>query len=143
MINENTKNLIKMTIPTDSSNISIVRMTASSIANAIGFNIEEIDDVKIAISEACTNVIKHSKVPFFDLLFNHGSNFIEIEIKDQGVGCDLKSLKEPDFEGERESSGLGLFIIKTLMDEVKIQSQADCGTIIYMKKHVERGIDCL
>ena len=140
MINQNTKNLIKMTVPTDSSNISVVRMTASSIANTIGFNIEEIDDVKIAISEACTNVIKHSKVPYFDLLFNHGSNFIEIEIQDQGIGYDLSELREPQLEGDRDSSGLGIFIIKMLMDEVVIDSQKDKGTIIYMKKQVEREV---
>lgn len=140
MINQNTKNLIKMTVPTDSANISVVRMTASSIANTIGFNIEEIDDVKIAISEACTNVIKHSKVPFFNLLFNHGNNFIEIEIQDQGIGCDLSALKEPQLEGERDSSGLGIFIIKMLMDEVVIDSQKDKGTVIYMKKHIESEV---
>lgn len=140
MIDQTTKNLIKMTVPTDSSNISVVRMTASSIANTIGFNIEEIDDVKIAISEACTNVIKHSKVPYFDLLFNHGKNYIEIEIQDRGVGCDLSALKEPSLEGDRDSSGLGLFIIKMLMDEVIINSQKDMGTCIYMKKQIEREV---
>ncbi len=138
MINMDQKNLIKMTVPTDSANISVVRMTASSIANRIGFNIEEIDDVKIAVSEACTNVIKHSKVSSFDLFFGQGSNFIEIEIKDTGVGYNFSSLKDPEFCGERECGGLGIYIIKMLMDDVVIQSELDKGTTIYMKKEMGR-----
>ncbi len=130
----NQNNIIKKTVPTDSSNISVVRMTASSIANRIGFNIEEIDDVKIAVSEACTNVIKHSKVPTFDLFFGQGHNYIEIQIKDAGVGYDFSTLKDPEFDEERESGGLGIYIIKMLMDDVVIQSESDKGTTIYMKK---------
>lgn len=137
MINKSDHNLIRMTVPTDSSNISVVRMTASSIANRIGFNIEEIDDVKIAISEACTNVIKHSKVDTFDLLFNQGTNFIEIEIKDLGVGYNLSKLKEPELGANREDRGLGIYIIKMLMDEVVINSEMNMGTTIYMKKCME------
>lgn len=140
MINQNQENLIKMTVPTDSSNISVVRMTASSIANRIGFNIEEIDDVKIAISEACTNVIKHSKVATFDLFFSQGNDYIEIEIKDSGIGYDFSELKEPQLEGDRENSGLGIFIIKMLMDEVVIKSAVDEGTSIYMKKLMESEV---
>lgn len=140
MINPNQNNLIKMTIPTDSSNISVVRMTASSIANRIGFNIEEIDDVKIAISEACTNVIKHSKVPTFELFFGEGNGYIEIEIKDSGIGYNFADLKEPEFLGERTNGGLGIFIIKMLMDEVVINSKVDQGTSIYMKKQMESEV---
>lgn len=125
-----------MTIPTDSSNISVVRMTASSIANRIGFNIDEIDDVKIAVSEACTNVIKHSKVSSFDLYFGQGENHIEIAIMDKGVGYDFSTLKDPEFDTERESGGLGIFIIKMLMDDLVIESEKDKGTTIYMKKYV-------
>lgn len=136
MIDMNQNNIIKMTVPTDSSNISVVRMTASSIANRIGFNIEEIDDVKIAVSEACTNVIKHSKVPTFDLFFGQGANFIEIQIKDLGIGYDFSSLRDPEFSEDRDSGGLGIYIIKMLMDDVIIESEADKGTTIYMKKEI-------
>ncbi len=140
MIDINKENIIRMTVPADSSNISVVRMTASSIANRIGFNIEEVDDVKIAISEACTNVIKHSRVDTFDLLFAQGNNFLEIEIKDQGTGYNVSNLKEPDLCGERENGGLGIFIIKMLMDEVVIDSSSDRGTTIYMKKLMESEV---
>ncbi|MDO5061610.1 MAG: ATP-binding protein [Peptostreptococcaceae bacterium] len=132
----NQKNLIRMTVPTDSSNISVVRMTASSIANRVGFNIEEIDDVKIAVSEACTNVIKHSKVSNFDLFFAQGSNFMEIEIQDRGIGYDFSSLKDPELNDQRESGGLGIYIIKMLMDEVIIDSELNKGTTIYMRKQI-------
>lgn len=138
MIDMNQKNLIKMTIPTDASNISVVRMTASSIANRVGFNIDEIDDVKIAVSEACTNVIKYSKVPCFDLVFDAGNDYIEIEIQDSGVGHNFSELKEPSFNNDPEEGGLGIYIIKMLMDDVVIESQINKGTSIYMKKEMGR-----
>jgi len=138
MINQSQKNIIKITLPTDPKLISVIRMTASSIANHIGFNIEEIEDVKIAVSEACTNVIKYSNVDEFDLLFLSGEDYIEVQVEDLGEGCDPTQIKEPLFEGERACGGLGIYIIKTLMDEVEVLSKKDNGTIIYMKKIIGR-----
>lgn len=139
MINHNHKNIIKMTLPTDPKLISVIRMTASSIANHIGFNIEEIEDVKIAVSEACTNVIKYSNVKNFDLYFNSGEDYMEVQVEDTGTGCNPEEIEDPLLSGDdRPCGGLGIYIMKTLMDEVEVNSKVEDGTIIYMKKNIGR-----
>ena len=138
MINYSQKNIIKMTLPTDPKLISVIRMTASSIANHIGFNIEEIEDVKIAVSEACTNVIKYSNVDTFDLYFSSGEDFIEVQVEDEGAGCNPSQIKDPLFDENRSCGERRVYIIETLMADVEVVSQEENGTIIYMKKIIGR-----
>ena len=100
---------IKMEISANPDFVSVIRLTTSGIANKIGFSIDDIEDMKVAVSEACTNAIKHSD--------------------DKSVSITYTILE----------NGLGLFIIQTLMDDVKIESKDNQGTIIKMTKYL--GVD--
>ncbi|TQQ84596.1 histidine kinase [Peptacetobacter hominis] len=126
---------IKMEISANPEYVGIIRLTTSGIANKIGFTIDEIEDIKVAISEACTNAIKHSDEDKFNIVFNIMDNGIEIEVHDKGKGCDVSAIKIPDLENPKES-GLGIFIMKTLMDDVCIESTENKGTVIKMTKYL-------
>ncbi len=130
------KDKIAMDLPTSPEYVSVARLTVSAISNIIGFNVEEIEDIKIALSEACANAIRHSQRECFHLNFEIGEGRLAIEVTDEGVGCNLKEVAEPVLDDPKES-GLGLFIIKSLMDEVEIQSNIGCGTRIHMTKLLE------
>ena len=114
----------------------MARLTVSAISNTIGFNVEEIEDIKIALSEACANAIRHSQKDTFSLHFEVEDGKLTIQVSDQGVGFDAKEVKEPVVE-EMKESGLGFFIIESLMDEVKIDSEVGKGTKIRMSKFLE------
>lgn len=129
---------IKMEISADPNFVSIIRLTTSGLANKIGFPIDDIEDIKVAVSEACTNAIKHSNDEKVTITFNVLENGLEIEIKDNGKGYDIDSIPKPDLTQPREN-GLGLFIIQTLMDDVKVESKDNQGTIIKMTKYL--GVD--
>ena len=129
---------IKMEIPANPDYVSIIRLTTSGIANRVGFSMDDIEDMKVAVSEACTNAIKHSEDNKVNIEFNLLSDKLEIEIKDNGKGYDVSSIETPDLNNPKES-GLGLFIIQTLMDEVNIDSNGNQGTIIKMTKYL--GVD--
>lgn len=129
---------IKMEISANPDFVSIIRLTTSGLANKIGFSIDDIEDIKVAVSEACTNAIKHSNDEKVTITFNVLENGLEIEIKDNGKGYDIDSIPTPDLTQPREN-GLGLFIIQTLMDEVKVESKDNQGTIIKMTKYL--GVD--
>ena len=94
--------------------------------------------MKVAVSEACTNAIKHSSDDRFYITFNILDSGLNIEIKDNGIGCNIDLLGKPDIENPKEN-GLGIFIIQTLMDEVSIESSDNKGTIIKMTKYL--GVD--
>ena len=117
---------IKMEISANPDFVSIIRLTTSGIANKIGFSIDDIEDMKVAVSEACTNAIKHSDDKSVSITYTILENGLDIEIKDNGKGYDVESIATPD-------------IIQTLMDDVKIESKDNQGTIIKMTKYL--GVD--
>ena len=129
---------IKMEISANPEYVSIIRLTTSGIANKVGFCIDDIEDLKVAISEACTNAIKHSLEERFTIIYTMIENGLTIEIIDNGKGYDIKEVSEPDLDNLKES-GMGLFIIQSLMDEVKVESKEGIGTSIKMTKYL--GVD--
>ena len=129
---------IKMEISANPEYVGIIRLTTSGIANKIGFSIDDIEDMKVAVSEACTNAIKHSLDNKFSVEYTIFENGLTITIIDSGKGYDVDSIDVPNLEEPKES-GLGLFIIQSLMDEVEIKSNINYGTVIKMTKYL--GVD--
>ena len=129
---------IKMEIASNPQYVSVIRLTTSGIANKIGFCLEDIEDIKVAVSEACTNAIKHSLDNKFSVEYTIFENGLTITILDSGKGYDVDSIDVPNLEEPKES-GLGLFIIQSLMDEVEIKSNINYGTVIKMTKYL--GVD--
>ena len=78
---------IKMEIASNPQYVSIVRLTTSGIANKVGFCLDDIEDMKVAVSEACTNAIKHSDDKSVSITYTILENGLDIEIKDNGKGC--------------------------------------------------------
>ena len=130
---------IRMELTTNPDFVSIIRLTLSGIANKIGFSLDDIEDIKVAVSEACTNAIKHSSDEKFYFTFELLENGLTIEIEDKGTGYDMDCIAEPDLSNPKEN-GLGLFIIRTLMDEVSTTSKNNQGTIVKMTKYLGVGI---
>lgn len=129
---------IKMEITSNPEYVGIIRLTTSGIANKIGFSIDDIEDMKVAVSEACTNAIKHSNDDIFYITYTMLENGLTIEISDKGEGYNIENIPQPDLENPKEN-GLGLFIIQTLMDDVSVESIENQGTTIKMTKYL--GVD--
>ena len=126
---------IKMEISANPEYVSIIRLAISGIANKIGFCLDDIEDLKVAISEACTNAIKHSLEDRFTIIYTMIEKGLTIEIIDNGKGYNTKEVSEPDLDNLKES-GMGLFIIESLMDEVNVESTEGKGTSIKMTKYL-------
>ena len=126
---------IKMEISANPEYVSIIRLTTSGIANKVGFCLDDIEDLKVAISEACTNAIKHSLEDRFTIIYTMIEKGLTIEIIDNGKGYNTKEVSEPDLDNLKES-GMGLFIIESLMDKVNVESIEGKGTSIKMTKYL-------
>jgi serine/threonine-protein kinase RsbW len=128
---------INISLPSKPEYVSIARLTASFVANQMGFDIESIEDIKLAVGEACNNAILHSGTDnTYNLEFVKELDNLIIEVVDFGNGFNIEKYRKPDAE-ELQENGLGLFIIKSLMDEVEIESNEGTGTKIKMSKIVE------
>jgi len=117
-------------------------MAVAHVASHVGFDIEAIDDIKVAVSEACTNIIRHSHIDpdfTYDVIIERDEKSLAITVKDSGVGFDTSGYVEP-IPGETRGSGMGIFILRALMDEVDIQSEVGVGTNIRMTKNLQSRI---
>ena len=128
---------INMSLPSKPEYVSIARLAASFVANQMGFDIETIEDIKLAVGEACNNAIIHSgSDETYKLEFINQKDNLTIEVVDYGKGFSIEKYKTPNAEDLQEN-GLGLFIIKSLMDTVEIETSEGSGTKIIMSKIVE------
>jgi serine/threonine-protein kinase RsbW len=129
---------LKLMVPGKPEYVRTVRLAVSSLANKIGFDIEAIEDIKVAVSEACSNIVCHSDIDsdrLYQVACNICDDRIEILIEDEGVGFDMDMYEEPSPDQIKEG-GLGVFIIRALMDEVNVRSEVGSGTRIKMVKYV-------
>lgn len=134
------ENKMKLEFLSKSSNEAFARITVASFAAQLDPSIEEISDIKTAVSEAVTNSIIHgydNKIGVIHIECTLFANSIEIIITDDGKGIEnIEKAKEPLYttKPELERSGMGFTIMENFMDELKIESALVEGTKITMKK---------
>lgn len=141
-VEEKMTDILSISVPSKPEYVNVMRLTASAIATRIGFNIEEIEDIKVAVAEACTNAIKHGLChnhENFHIKFAIDDDKITIDIIDEGSGFSCDTIEEPDLTNPKEG-GLGIFIIKSLMDEVEVISNIGKGTRMKMTKYLGEDI---
>lgn len=125
-----------------------MRLTLSGILSSANASIEEIEDSKIAVSEAVTNAVKHAYKQDEDgeiiIGFAVFKDRVEIIVRDSGKSFDYETVKEElgpykedDSVGFLREGGLGLFLIETLMDDVHVKKEP--GVTISMVKFVGKG----
>lgn len=128
---------VAISLPCKSEYVSISRLSASVIASQMGFDIEAIEDIKVAVGEACNNAVIHSHSnASFNISFKVQDDAFVCEVSDEGNGFDLNEYHEPDLS-DPKGNGLGIFIMKSLMDEVSVDTKTGNGTKITLKKILE------
>lgn len=136
-------NYMKMTIAGYSKNESLARMCVAAFASQLDPTIEEISDIKSAVSEAVTNCIVHAypdsigEITLQLRVVNGDSLYIKI--KDNGVGiADVKKAMEPLFttSPETERAGLGFAVMESFMDKLSVRSKIGKGTTVTMVKRL-------
>lgn len=121
---------IELGLPINPAYVSAARLTASSIANRMGFNIEEIEDIKAAVSEACTYLIKrnlHSSSKMFNIQFKLINSTLEIN---------LSSEKPREIKNIYDDDTLGIMMIEALMDKIFVSDNDDSEMKISMIKNL-------
>jgi stage II sporulation protein AB (anti-sigma F factor) len=138
------KNSFNMTISALSANESFARATVAAFASQLDPTLEEISDIKTAVSEAVTNCIVHAYESGIGKIYISAelldSNILKIKIRDKGKGIEnVEKAMEPLFTtigGER--AGLGFAVMMSFMDTVKVRSTLGKGTSITMLKKINR-----
>jgi serine/threonine-protein kinase RsbW len=136
---------VEMKFPAKPEYVGVIRLTLSGIANRMGFSYDEIEDLKIATSEACTNAVQHAyKLNEHGVMligFGLYEDRLEVIVADHGKSFDYQNVLEASGPYNQDNSvefmregGLGLYLIETLMDEVRIHHQE--GVVVIMTKYI-------
>lgn len=141
----NYNNRMKLEFLNKSENESFARVAVAAFVSQIDPTVEELVEIKTALSEAVTNSIIHAYKKcdegIIELYCTIKKNIIEITIQDHGIGIeDIKKAREPLYTSkpEQERSGMGFTVMETFMDEVEVQSIPGEGTKVNLKKTINK-----
>ena len=147
MKNTDIINHFKITIPAKSANEGFSRSLISSFISQLDPTLEELCDVKTAVSEAVTNCIVHAykdttpdnDKPIYISAYYTKDNLLVIKIRDKGIGIEnVEKAMEPLFttaaSGER--AGLGFAVMESFMDKIKVNSRPGKGTTVTLEKRI-------
>ena len=125
------------------NNEAFARIAVASFVATLDPTIEEISDIKTAVSEAVTNSIVHGyegTIGVVTIKTKISHNTVEIEISDLGKGIEnIEKAREPLYttKPDEERSGMGFTIMESFMDEMKVESTIGQGTTVFMKKAIK------
>ena len=136
---------VEMKIPAKPEYVGVIRLTISGIASTMGYTYEEIEDIKIAVSEACTNAVQHAYPDGEggEVIVGFGiyEDKLETMVADSGKSFNFLQTKselgpytEASTVDQLSEGGLGLYLIETLMDEVRVLNTS--GVTVFMVKYL-------
>ena len=132
----------QLKIPSITDNLELIRMIVSTVAEKVGFNPDDVSKIELAVDEACANVIKHAynkdRLQPIDLVIEIDYKKMSIVVTDHGKGFDFTKMPKTDVKeylAEMRVGGLGIYLMKALMDEVEFNSQPGMKTQVKMIKY--------
>ncbi len=134
----------RLKIPSVTENLHLIRDFTINIARKAGFDDEKQEQIALAVDEACTNVIKHAHHfdirRLIDIQISIDSEKIMITITDKGSGFNVRAVKDPDLKKyiqESRHGGLGIYLIKTLMDDVRYDFKPGIKNQVQLTKYIQ------
>ena len=136
-------NEFKLTVDSRSINESFARVVVSAFVTPLDPTLEEIADLKTAVSEAVTNCIVHAYKDTYGRIYITGiitdNNLVKLTIRDRGCGIsDIDKAMTPLFTtGEGDRAGLGFTVMESFCDTLRVRSKPDKGTSVILTKKIE------
>lgn len=140
--NRHVKDTLELIIESKSENEGYARVAVAAFCTRLDPTLEEITDIKTAVSEAVTNCIVHGYEGRYGKIYinvNITGSVVEVIIKDNGVGIDdISKAMEPLYTSkpELERSGMGFSFMEAFMDELVVDSVKNRGTTVTMRKKI-------
>lgn len=139
-------NEVTLTFPSRSSNEGFARSAAACFAAQMDPTLNELEDIKTAVSEAVTNAIVHAYPDAIGMVTLKlrvcPGNILELTVKDKGRGIpDVEKARQPMFTtGGEERSGMGFTIMESFMDTLRVRSTPGKGTTVTMRRQIARRL---
>jgi len=128
--------VIRLEIPAVAEWVAVARLAIAAVASRSHFSVEEIEDIKLAIAESCTNAIQHGEGGTIEITCEASSESLRMTVRDRGTGPRLGSVEGERITETGRTEELGVFLIRALMDKVDYTSDPRTGTQLVMTKLV-------
>lgn len=141
MKTDGTDHVVRLDFPAKADYLLLARLALSGLARTLPLDVEEVADLKLAVTEACGNAVRHAYGDHdgsVRVSFVVGPTSLELIVEDRGEGISEVDVGE---EGEPEplEGGMGMAIIRAVVDEVDVRDGADGrGTVVHMTKYLGR-----
>ncbi len=137
-----TINKFTLSFPSKSTNEAFARSAVATFVLLLDPTIDELSDIKTAVSEAVTNCIVHGYPDIIGTVYISAEiksdHSVTVKIRDKGVGIpDIEQAMEPLYTtGDEERAGLGFAVMQSFMDDIKVKSTVGKGTTVIMRKKI-------
>lgn len=132
------KNQMRMVFEAIDENVGIARVSAAAFAAQLDFTLAQIEEIKVAVSEAVSNAVIHAyphREGTVELVMELYDDRAVYEVRDEGVGiADVEMARRAEFSTRRERMGLGFAFMESFMDTLTVDSALDRGTSVRMVK---------
>lgn len=136
-------NQLILTFSSIAENVGITRLLIASVGAQLDLSLNDIEELKVAVSEAVSNAIIHgyrndpNNIVYLDL--NIDVNTLKIVVKDDGCGiADIEQAMQPAYSTDPERMGLGFVFMQSFMDDLQVESTLEVGTTVTMIKHFKQ-----
>jgi len=136
-------NQLILTFSSISENVGITRLLIASVGAQLDLPLNDIEELKVAVSEAVSNAIIHgyknnpNHIVYLDLDIT--SDTLKIVVKDEGCGiANVEQAMQPAYSTDPERMGLGFVFMQSFMDELQVESELEVGTTVTMMKHFKQ-----
>jgi stage II sporulation protein AB (anti-sigma F factor) len=137
------KNHLELTFSSLAENVGIARMLIASIGAQLDFSLNDIEELKVAVSEAVSNSIIHgyrnnpNELVYLEIDTDQES--LRIIVRDEGCGIvDVEQAMQPAYSTDPERMGLGFVFMQSFMDNLEVESTVDKGTTVTMIKQLDK-----
>jgi len=128
---------VELKIPSKAEWVAVARLAIAAVASRLRFSVDEIEDIKLATAEACTNCIQHgSDADQIEITAEATASELRLTVRDRGVSRKLESVDQGAGFTDDRVDELGVFLIRALMDDVEYHVHAGEGTELIMIKRV-------
>ncbi|WP_044482231.1 anti-sigma B factor RsbW [Paenibacillus antibioticophila] len=136
---------IVISLPAHAEYVDIVRLNLYGVASKMGFSYEEIEDMKVAVSEACNNSVLYAykdRAGMMEVVFEVQNDALSITVKDEGESFESwgerSALHDKDLS-DAQIGGLGFYLMQALMDDVSVVNEAGKGTKVVMTRRLVKS----
>lgn len=135
-----TNNFFVLRMLAKTENLGIARLAVAALAGQLDFTLHDLEEIKIAVNEAVTNVVVHAYPAGPGLLtleaeISHQG--LTVTVSDEGIGiADIQQARQAAYSSDPERMGMGFTFMETFMDDLQVHSTPGEGTTVIMRKHV-------